>query len=133
MIGLVAIAGYIAAFIAINRYKDAERRSSRTDFAWYAVPYLTPWILGIGADLLVINGVVSPSGTENLFWSTEIFIVYVSLFSYPLFRQMMLRINDCGSTSVIAYISLIPLINIFMVLYLLIKPTKRNSDLVSAE
>ena len=128
MIGLVAIAGYIAGFIAINRYKGAERRSSRTDFVWYAIPYLTPWILGISGDLLVINGVVSPSGTENLFWSTEMFIVFVSLFSFPLFRQMMWRINDCGSSTNLAYISLIPLVNIFTVVYLLLKPTTGNSD-----
>ena len=133
MIGLVALAGYLAALIAIYRHKDSERRVSRIDFAWYAIPYLTPWIFGITSDLLKLNGLASTSGTENLYWSTEIFIVYISLFAYPLFRQMMGRLNDCGGGTAIAYISLIPLINIFTVIYLLIKPTATSADLVETE
>ena len=126
MIFVIAIAGYVAALVAISRFRDSESRYTRTQFSWYAVPYLFPWIFGIASDVLMFYGVKPASLSANTNATAlsfqEFFIVYCALFAYPLFRQMMGRLRDSGLSRVWAYAGLIPGLNLLVIITLMLKP-----------
>jgi uncharacterized membrane protein YhaH (DUF805 family) len=127
MIFVIAVAGYVAALIAISRFRDSESRYTRTQFSWYAVPYLFPWVFGITSDVLMLYGVKTASLSANTNPTAvsfdEFFITYCALFAYPLFRQMMGRLRDSGLSRIWAYAGLIPGLNLLVIIMLMCKPS----------
>jgi len=130
VIFLIAVAGYVAALVAIFRFADSESRYTRAHFSWYAIPYLTPWLFGMTNDVLRLNGVdFITNNTVGEFFNitfTDFFIVYCALFAYPLFRQIMGRLRDTNLGRTWAYLALLPIVNVLILLVLMARPTVAN-------
>lgn len=125
MLGLIAIAGFIAAFIAINRFSDSTREYGRKPYSIFVTMYLAPLIVGGVYDFVRLEHTNLPPLT----WFSQLIIPYLALLSYPLFQRIMWRINDCGSRKWVAYLCLIPYLNIFPLIYLMMTKT-RESEVV---
>ena len=111
-----AIAVFPLAIFSVVQNIKSDKRLPRRSFLIAVLIASAPAIPLILSDfqVLIMGGEhFNLGGTFLLFmW------VYFAIAAYPFYQRVCWRVNDAGKGKAIAYLSLIPYVNIFIFMYL---------------
>ncbi|HEY5609231.1 MAG TPA: DUF805 domain-containing protein [Alphaproteobacteria bacterium] len=110
---LLAIFGVPLIAVALER---SDRRLSRKEFLL--------WVIGIVAGSAALNFVL-----RELFGMAGTVVWFIAFLAAAYFYQQALvrRARDAGHGKTLAYLAIIPVLNIAIMIYLLIKPSQRGA------
>ena len=117
---LIIVAFLALPIIAIWTEKS-DRRLKRGQFA---KRFLGLWFAVIVLEIVLITTLDGQDRLVGALLTMGISICAV----FPLFRWLVQRARDTGMSKAVVYLAIIPLINLIILVYLLLKKTARDTD-----
>ena len=117
---LIIVAFLALPIIAIWTEKS-DRRLKRGQFA---KRFLGLWFAVIVLEIVLITTLDGQDKLVGALLTMGISICAV----FPLFRWLVQRARDTGMSKAVVYLAIIPLINLIILVYLLLKKTARDTD-----
>jgi hypothetical protein len=112
----------ILAWTSVKRENSGNRISRARFAAWVFIPLTIVVFMAFVSGLGTIG---SPQGLKSIS-SASILIAWYAL-SYPFFKRVVQRARDINYSKAIAFWTIVPFVNIFTILFLLLKKSS-NSD-----
>lgn len=111
-------------FSAMSRYFEFSGRSTRREYWWFQLGF---YVLLIGAIVLDVTvlGYFNPRTGRGI-GPLMLFVIF--FHAIPNFSVLIRRLHDAGKSGWWYFVSIIPLIGSFWLLYLTFKGPDENSD-----
>ena len=117
---LIIVALFALPIIAVWTEKS-DRRLKRGQFA---KRFFGLWFTVIVIEIVLMTTLDGQDKLVGALLTMGIFIFAV----FPLFRWLVQRARDTGISKAVVYLAIIPLVNLIILVYLLLKKTARGAD-----
>ena len=112
MIVLIVLLIFLLPVIAVAK-EHTDQRINQIDFMYWVLAYVgVPLVIGFVGGLFAIEGIPE-----------LIAFIYSLAIVFPFYQRVVRRARDAGMGKSIAYLAIVPVINIVIALILLIKPS----------
>jgi hypothetical protein len=109
----------VLAWASVNRENSGNRISRARFAAWVFIPLAIVISMAFASGLGITGSPQSLKSVGNV----PVLIAWYGL-SYPFFKRVVQRATDINYSKAIAYWTIVPFVNIFTILFLLLKPSK---------